>query len=125
MPIAAYSQLLWSLTAGYPIPGPQISPPVPDGNVWVVREVTAIRTPAPKPGIGVLRLQLNADTTPIWATPLNDTHAGKIYAARDVRFVLEPGSKMSVNLPDPNWVLRVSGYQLSTAPGSLARAASQ
>lgn len=123
MPIAAYSQVLWELLAGYPIPGPQLSSPVPPSTVWVVREVTAYRSPAPKPGIGVRRIVLEAGVMPIWATPLNGSVAGEVYPATDVRFVLEEGTQLQINTDDPNWVLRVSGYQLSTAPGSFVRGA--
>lgn len=118
MAISAYSQVLWELLPGYSIPGPQLSSPVPTGFVWVVREITAINTPPSHPAVGVLRIELSAGVMPIWATPFNATVAGELYSGTDVRFVLEEGTQLGIDTPNPNWTIRVSGYQLTTAPGS-------
>lgn len=112
-PIPAYSVLLWDLLPGYPIPGPQVSPSVPAGMVWVVREVTATNIAGSNLGYGIVRLVLNVGATPIFATPTNGTVIGRDYQLRNARHVMNVGETMHTNLTDQNWTLRVSGFQLT------------
>lgn len=117
MPINAYSQVLWELPPGYSIPGPQLSDPVPIGFVWVVRQVSARYFSNVGSGHGILSITLEAGSLPIWATPYNGTVDGELYEAQDVRFVMEEQTQLSINTDQPDWSLRVSGYQLTLAPG--------
>lgn len=125
MAIAAYSQVLWELTPGYAIPGPQLSSPVPPNFVWVVREISASAAAPNHPAVGIGAIVISAGGMPLWGTPLNSTVDHVIYTATDVRFVLEEGTQLSINTDNANWTLRVSGYQLSTAPGSFSSAATK
>lgn len=113
MAIPVYSQTLWELLPGYDTSFIQFSPSVPVGFVWVVREITATQQPGSRYGHGLARLLLFANGIPIWSTPFNSSVVGKVYAASDVRFVLATGEAMSTSPADPDWYLRVSGYQLT------------
>lgn len=89
-----------------------MSNPVPSGFVWVVRWVSAINVFSQQ-SIGVQRLQFQVDGYPTWDTPAGATKCQEVYESGDVRWVAEPGSFLSIMSGDPNWRVRVSGYQLA------------
>lgn len=105
--------MLWELQPGYTIPGPQTSANVPAGKVWVVREALAANIATGGNGLGLPSLLLQAGAFPIWQTPVNRTATGIVYELRDARVVLEAADFLAVNLSNPNWFLRVSGYSLT------------
>jgi hypothetical protein len=111
--VPAYSQVLWTLVPGYSLVPPQLSPPVPAGFVWVVREISACLASTTNFGKGTPQLRLNVGQVPLWSTPFNRTVHGVIYESRDSRFVLAAGGQLAVNLVIDGWYLRVSGYQLT------------
>lgn len=111
--IPAYSIVLWDLLPGYPIPGPQNSPPVPAGMVWVVREAAAVNVAGGGQNLGIASIILEVNSQPIWRTPFNGTATWRVYDLRDSRYVMAAGDALGINTDDPNWSLRVSGYQLT------------
>jgi hypothetical protein len=113
MAAPAYSKVLWELTAGYSVPGPIYAPSVPEGYVWVLREITAYLNPGPTGTEGAPMLVVYVTGIPVWQTPLNATTAGRIYEARDVRMVVEATDDLYINPASQEWNLRVSGYQLT------------
>lgn len=115
MPFPAYSVVLWDLDPGYSLVGGDtvVGPGPPGGYVWVIRQVAAFDTGTPVGG-GTQRCMLLVDgANVVWGTPLNGTIFQTPYEARDVRYVMEEGSGMSLITTATTWSLRVSGYQLT------------
>jgi len=111
--IPAYSIVLWDLVPGYPIPGPQKSPPVPSGMVWVVRTGKLFNTATVGVGHGIPRVILYGGGSEIFTTPMNGTAIGELYTFGDTRVVLRDGEDLAVNVDDASWSIRISGFQLT------------
>jgi hypothetical protein len=113
VPAPAYSKVLWELEPPYAASADVFAPAVPDGYVWVLREISAYLPSSSGITGGAYNLAVWVSGIPVWQTPFNGTLANKYYELRDCRIVVESTDSLYINVVQPYWLLRVSGYQFT------------
>jgi hypothetical protein len=104
-----YSSVLWD--PGPLGPGTTVGPTVPDGVVWVVRDVEASCNIAVSQGSNGFALSVDGGT-PFFKRFDPHAHGGDSYSWRG-RQVVEPGSGLQLHVASDTWYVRICGYVLT------------
>lgn len=105
-----YSAVLWEWPGASA--GNFFSDPVPDGFLWVVREIeVALLFNADNWGLGGLQMYTNSGA-PLFNVAGTESMFQHDYH-KTTRQVMVAGDNIGVTTFDDNWCWRISGYQLS------------
>lgn len=107
-----YTIRMWDLTSTAQ-PGPFVGPQVPQGFVWVVRDVRMLNIAQPATAVAAPILLTSGGTLRIAASPTYSSMPGILYHWQG-RAVAAPGEFLTAITTSPNWNMVVDGYQLST-----------